>query len=253
MSFPRKSKIIDDTTIKIEQKYLVEKHELILDRLKCVGCGQCSIVCPKDAILFGPAAAVYENKPKDLNAAVVDSIDEDKCVYCGTCVVFCPFDAISLHKNGEKVKVEEMFVVSEHSLPKLESEKVFCENLNREADIYWDGKIEVTYKMHEDKEEFTKYYMNKCPGDCRKCVDICPTKAITFPELEEAWEKKELIVVDDEKCIKCSACMLVCPQDNFKVTWTEVKTSGPFIQMFYGPIEEKLLAQKVVFSEEEKK
>ena len=101
MAFPKVTKIIDNTQIKIQEKYLVKKYELILDRLKCVGCGQCSIVCPKEAILFGPAAAVYENKPKDLNAAVVDTIDPDKCIYCGNCVIFCPFDAIHLHEDGD--------------------------------------------------------------------------------------------------------------------------------------------------------
>ena len=75
MSFPKLSKIVDESQIKIEHKFLVKKYELMLDRLKCVGCGQCSIVCPRDAILFGPAAAVYESKPKNLNAAVVDTID----------------------------------------------------------------------------------------------------------------------------------------------------------------------------------
>lgn len=251
MSFPRTKKIIDESEIKIQSKYLVNKYELVLDRLKCVGCGQCSIVCPKDAILFGPAAAVYENKPKDLNAAVVDTVDEEKCVYCGTCVYFCPFDAIHLYKDGEKVPVEEMLITTEHSLPKLEGKKVFCDNLNREAHIFWDGKIEVTYKMHESKDEFDKYYTNKCPGDCHKCDEICPTDAIKFPDKETAWTTKELIKVDDEKCIKCSACMLVCPQDNFKVQWTEIDTSGPFNQIFWGPIEEKLLEQKVVFTKDE--
>lgn len=251
MSFPRKNKLIDESQIKIQAKYLVKNYELVLDRLKCVGCGQCSIVCPKDAILFGPAAAVYENKPKDLNAAVVDTVDEDLCVFCGTCQYFCPFDAIHLYLDGEKVLSEELMITKEHSLPKLEGKPVFCDNLNREASIYWDGKIEVTYKMHEDKDEFNKYYTDKCPGDCHKCEDICPTKAISFPDKEESWEKKEHIIVDDEKCIKCSACMLVCPQDNFKVNWTEITTSGPFNQIFWGPIEEKLLEQRVVFTKTE--
>src|SRR6056297_1210375 len=169
MAFPKVSKTVDNTQIKIQEKYLVEKYELVLDRLKCVGCGQCSIVCPKEAIRFGPAAAVYENKPKNLNASVVDSINPDKCVYCGTCTVFCPFDAIHLHKNGEKVQIDQLEINTEKALPELVSEKVYCDNLKRDAEVYWDGEIEVTYEIPEEKSEFKQYYMDKCPGDCRKC------------------------------------------------------------------------------------
>ncbi len=251
MTFPKRSKKIDDTEIKITHKYLVKQYDLILDRMKCTGCGQCSIVCPKNAILFGPASAVYESKPKDLNAAVVDTVDPDLCVMCGTCQIFCPFDAINLYEDGELVKTDSLDLIKHHSVPKLESRAVPCSRLGRDGKIYWEGKIEVTYEMPIDKEEFTKYYMNKCPGDCHKCEQICPTEAITFKELEVAWESKSFIEIDDEKCIKCSACMNVCPQDNFKVWWTEINTSGPYNQIFWDPIKKKLLKQEVVFTKEE--
>ena len=44
----------------------------------CVGCGQCSVFCPNDAIsVFGRA-----------------SVDEN-CVGCETCVDYCPLGALS--------------------------------------------------------------------------------------------------------------------------------------------------------------
>ncbi|MHA1521700.1 MAG: 4Fe-4S binding protein [Promethearchaeota archaeon] len=251
MAFPKKSKTIDDSQIKITHKYLAKQFDLMLDRLKCTGCGQCSTVCPKDAILFGPAAAVYENKPKDLNAAVVDTVDPEKCVMCGTCVVFCPFDAIQLFEDGEEVKTETMHIVAQNALPKLTMKETHCSKLARDGHIYWEGKIEVTYEMHTDKEEFRKYYMNKCPGDCHKCEQICPTEAISFPEFETAWESKVLIEVDEEKCVTCSACQNVCPQDNFKVWWTKINTTGPYNQIFWDPIRAKLLKQEVTLTPEE--
>lgn len=251
MTFPKRSKTIDDSQVAITHKYLVKKFDLVLDRMKCTGCGQCSIVCPKDAILFGPAAAVYESKPKDLNASVVDTVDPDKCVMCGTCVVFCPFDAISLYEDGEPVKTETLEIVKQNSLPTMEIEKVQCSKIGREASVYWDGEIKVTYEMHPTKDEFKKYYMNQCPGDCHKCEQICPTEAITFKEFENAWEAKDLIEIDDDKCIKCSACQNVCPQENFKVTWTKINTTGPYNQIFWDPIKARLLKQEVVLSKDE--
>ena len=248
--FPKRLKTIDESQIKIEHKYLITKQELILDRLRCVGCGQCSIVCPKDAILFGPAAAVYENKPKDLNAAVVDSVDPALCVMCGVCVAFCPFDAIHLFKDGEKIEPDTLEINAYNSIPQLEGETVQCSRIKREAKVYWEGETKPTYELPPTEEEFKKYYLNKCPGDCKKCLDICPTDAITFKSMEDAWTSKILFEIDDEKCINCSACMLVCPQDNFKVIWTKIHHSGAYNQMFWDPIEEKLLKQEVKFTEE---
>lgn len=45
---------------------------------KCVGCGQCAVYCPCDAIvIFGHARM------------------NEKCVECGTCIDYCPLCAIS--------------------------------------------------------------------------------------------------------------------------------------------------------------
>jgi len=48
---------------------------------KCVGCGLCIEVCPRQAITISQCTA---------------KIDEDKCVKCQSCVRECPQEAISL-------------------------------------------------------------------------------------------------------------------------------------------------------------
>ena len=248
MTFPKISKTIDDTVIEIEKKFLVEKHTLTLDRLKCTGCGQCSIVCPKEVINFGPASALYEENPNFLNSGVINSIKEEDCVYCGTCVYFCPFDALHLSKNGERVEIKDMQIDINRSIPTLKSEKVFCSNIKREADVYWEGTIDVSYDIPEDPNKANQDYLNKCPGDCQKCLQICPTDAITFNDAKTAFETKVLFKVDDDKCIKCSACMLVCPQSYFDVKWTEIHVEGAYNALFWDPIRERLLKQEVRFT-----
>ena len=43
-------------------------------------------------------------------------------------------------------------------------------------------------------------------GTCVRCIEACPTEAIS-------GERKELHVVDQDKCIKCGKCFTVCRCD----------------------------------------
>ncbi|MBT7893057.1 MAG: 4Fe-4S binding protein, partial [Deltaproteobacteria bacterium] len=52
-------------------------------------------------------------------------------------------------------------------------------------------KALITYTINAD-----------CTG-CRLCVKPCPTQAIT-------GEKKQLHILDQDKCIQCGACYEVC-------------------------------------------
>ncbi|HDO19651.1 MAG TPA: ferredoxin [Thermoplasmatales archaeon] len=47
---------------------------------KCLGCGGCVAICPKDAIL--------------LLTNGYASVDEEKCISCYLCVRYCPIGAI---------------------------------------------------------------------------------------------------------------------------------------------------------------
>ncbi len=252
MAFPKLSNIISDSQIKIEQRYLVKKYELILDLVKCVGCGQCSIVCPKEAIIIKKANQIEEDKINNSKPSIFKQIDEQKCVYCGTCQVFCPFDAISIKEDGDNMKFEDMNIIKHNSLPHLESTIIQCSNPKQDAKIYWDGKIDIKFEMQSSQKEFEDYFNEKCHGECQKCEKVCPTDAISFKTVEDAWKLKKLIEVDDEKCIKCGACVLVCPQENFQVSWSKINTLGSYNQIFWDPIKERLLEQKVVFIEKNK-
>ncbi len=51
-----------------------------VDKDKCVGCGNCEIVCPVEAIKIESGKAEIS----------------DDCVECGACVSECPVEAISI-------------------------------------------------------------------------------------------------------------------------------------------------------------
>ncbi len=53
----------------------------VIDKDKCIGCGNCRSVCPHEAII--PAANQFEVK-------------NERCIGCGQCLKICPVDAISM-------------------------------------------------------------------------------------------------------------------------------------------------------------
>jgi len=255
MSFPKKVAKSDGGELSIGLKFVNKTFELKVDRLKCVGCGVCSIVCPKSAILLGPLAATLDKDVSAPNKDVatmetdtfrMDLLNSEKCVYCGTCTYFCPFDAIHLYENNELVPPNELVVVQSKALPELDGKPTFCSRLNRNANVYWEGKINVLHKVKDNLTEFKMEYLHTCPGDCRKCEKICPVEAISFKPLAEAFESKKMINLDEEKCIKCGACVRVCPSKNYSLERLKINFKGAYNKIFWDPIHKRLLQDKIL-------
>ncbi|MBF0552064.1 MAG: 4Fe-4S binding protein [Deltaproteobacteria bacterium] len=64
-------------------RYLPGTSTLVLDTAACVGCGECSLVCPHGVFL------VTEGKAK--------IVDIDGCMECGACAVNCSVKAITVN------------------------------------------------------------------------------------------------------------------------------------------------------------
>jgi len=91
---------------------------------KCIGCGECEIICPADAI------QLKENK------SVVDS---SKCIGCASCLAACPTMAMFIDFSaGDKVQ----YKMVEYSLAVLKDKKNkagfinFAVKINRECDCW---------------------------------------------------------------------------------------------------------------------
>jgi 4Fe-4S ferredoxin len=151
----------------------------------------------------------------------------------------CPFGALTLKKNGKEVPLDELKLISEGAVPKIEFEakKIKSnEGTERVVKQYTKGEIEIV-----DEE---------CAGGCDTCADVCPSGAITVPERsKKGWETVPNVVVDGEQCVFCGACDNACPTGAVKLKITDVNYSGDFNEIFWEPLIERIKTLR--WSEEE--
>jgi ferredoxin len=58
----------------------MEKPKAIVNIIKCLACGGCISVCPKNALYWNGGKA---------------KVDHEKCISCAICIRICPLGAIS--------------------------------------------------------------------------------------------------------------------------------------------------------------
>ncbi len=75
-----------------------QEDDLFYYESKCIGCGSCVSICPKDAIEIGEGTI---------------NIDRDLCDLCGRCAYECPTTALKV--AGKKVTVDEVMDEIERS------------------------------------------------------------------------------------------------------------------------------------------
>jgi 4Fe-4S ferredoxin len=198
------------------------------DLERCVGCQIGPLVCPKDAILHVEGVIVGGRlavKPS------VD-IDADKCVLCGMCEIMCPKNAITMTINGNpenpmlvyatfpelvqstKFDAEQFdwtrrdFVIDncptnvisyDEERETLVVDQTHCIRC-RQCEVASDGAFQVVQPWQGKVE----LHSERCVEGCLACADICPTRALHIDEDGE-------LALADYYCIKCGACMQVCP------------------------------------------
>ena len=211
------------------ERAMVTRHYLMhWDLERCVGCQLGPLVCPKDALTH--IDAVLEDG-RMLQKQSVD-VDPSKCILCGECVEVCPVNAIAMTINGKVenpvIKFEafptllqsttfdaEAFdwkkkdfviencptnVISENKADHtLDVDDVHCIRC-RQCEVASDGAFNVLQPWQGSvvlKREL-------CDESCLACADICPTRALHIDENGE-------LVLADYYCIKCGACVQICP------------------------------------------
>lgn len=219
---------------KTEQKIVLDRKMVTLHHIqtwdleRCVGCQIGPLVCPKDAISHVPA--VLENGRLKQKASV--DIDPEKCVFCGMCSVMCPTNAITMLVNGKEeapVQKYEAFplliesnkfnrdafdmsrrdfviencptdVISyDAKADTLKVDQKYCIRC-RQCEVASDGAFTVVQPWQGS----VTLRRELCVEGCLACADICPTRALHIDENGD-------LALADYYCIKCGACMQVCP------------------------------------------
>ncbi len=213
------------------ERAMVTRHYIMQwDLERCVGCQMGPLVCPKEALTH--VDGVLENG-KMVQKQSVD-VDPQKCILCGECVEVCPVNAIQMTINGEP----EIPVIKYEAFPTFEQSTFFNpENFDRAkkdfviencpTNVISENKKEKTLEVDDahcircrqceiasagafhvvqpwqGNVTLQKEY---CVEGCLACADICPTRAL---HINEAGE----LVLADYYCIKCGACVQICPAE----------------------------------------
>ncbi|MEA4958107.1 MAG: 4Fe-4S binding protein [Anaerolineaceae bacterium] len=218
----------DEHTMSIRRGMMTRNYLMTWDLDKCVGCQIGPTACPKEALTHVPA--VLENG-RIVKKSSVD-VNEKKCVNCGICVVSCPTHAIDITINGKP----EIPVIEYEAFPELIAKTIFRRELFdftlkdfvidncptgvisydesrdtmridfdncihcRQCEVASKGAFEVRQPWAGSVTLET----SRCVEGCLACADICPTRALHIND-------DGRLALADYYCIKCGACMQVCP------------------------------------------
>lgn len=233
-------KTTTEHAITLERAMVTRHYVMTWDLDRCVGCQLGPLVCPKEAIIHVPGEIVDGRLVKKPSV----DIDAAKCVLCGMCEVMCPKNAISITINGkvenpvvvmgafpelvqstrfDKTKFDwsrKDFVIQncptnviryDEAQETLVVDQAHCIRC-RQCEIASNGAFTVVQPWQGQ----VILRREQCVPGCFACADICPTRALHIDE-----DTGDLVLAD-YYCIKCGACMQVCP---IKPTVEEYETT----------------------------
>lgn len=183
---------------------------IIYDKEKCVGCGNCVVVCPLNLSLDVRAMG---GKGGGISVKVRDGyVEVEECPCCGLCVKFCPFGALRIETKEVKEfeKSEEIF---EEVKEEVEEKKV-----ERIVEIGYKINHELLRRIQVVAECLSTGLMRRifeedvelAPAEMGNLIEVFERRGDVFGILEEQ------IIVNDF-CSLCGACVASCGNDAIEI------------------------------------
>ncbi|PIN69280.1 electron transporter RnfB [Candidatus Woesearchaeota archaeon CG11_big_fil_rev_8_21_14_0_20_43_8] len=161
--------------------HMGDKGLPVVDDKKCTGCGKCVEECPLLVLELVPAPKKtwVMCKSKDSPAETRTNCSSG-CIACRMCEKVCPVDAVHVNDNFAKIDY---------------SKCIDCGECARKCPV----KV-----IHHDIPKMVASISDSCIG-CTICAKNCPVGAIT-------GELKKKHMVDAAKCVGCGICVTKCPK-----------------------------------------
>jgi len=188
-----------------------KKVKVDIDLEKCNFCGICDVTCPYGAVKViqngshDLAVLTKESYPQLIRDITVDTRRCDK--ECTSCETACPLGLIKISKVGYDGKPVLDFtcltpLAKKRIQVNVDIQKEYCPTCRACEFRCSPGAIKVK-KCFEGKLAVDT---DKCPPNCRECVDVCPiTGTLTVGDDQK-------VVADEQTCTFCGACKNVCPK-----------------------------------------
>ena len=218
----------NEREIVLERAMVTRHYIMTWDLDRCVGCQIGPLVCPKESVIHVEGEIVDGRLAKKPSV----DIDPDTCVLCGICEVMCPKNAITMTINGQR----ENPVLVYGAFPDLIQSTTFdkekfdwsrkdfvIDNCPTDVISYDEGQDTLVvddahcircrqceiasggaFHVVQPWQGSVELRREKCVAGCLACADVCPTRALRI-------NNENKLVLADYFCIKCGACMQVCP------------------------------------------
>ncbi len=200
-------------------------------------------VCPTNAIELGPVIEIAKGTISNENPKII--IDNEKCAKCFLCAKVCPNEALEVKIDptdhidlSEYPNLEKYYEIDEEKC-EYEQDNPICNlcikirDKNKLKDFVKISKecpckcFNVVSPFENEVILLRQQFFKCSPENCGYCVDFCPTEALFYPKTAEEVKKFEKIGINQEKCVGCSSCVALCPEDLIIVDRKDVKIIEP--------------------------
>ena len=165
---------------------------IYLDAEKCIGCGNCYVVCETNEQIDSGSSYGVGSSLKNVLKVINGKINTDKqCEHCtdAPCIEKCPKKLLVIKNNIVSFKIDE----TKDLEPQLNEIYMKCNECDKKdcIEACKFGSIVLVEAVINNEKMSYPVKCSQCDG-FPKCVEACPTGALTYVDInEQKFKEKE--------------------------------------------------------------